>query len=397
MFGKKKQEREMQATLVSITTILNETYKNKSSDEFKMKGDIRKSPMYKDIEAMVLGLKNLKKFSEVDADDLQALFKSLHLTIFATMAKEYIMEANDKNTLYTATFTMGYRLLIGELSRIYASTKATENGIVYEPTKISRDESSRKMIKVFNADLDKKLQRYAAELKRLPEATAAVSEAYMLEFIQAINESCVSTKTESVCDSGAKVEGGPETVKEEADEDTGDSSEEATTDTADSDDSVQESVAGVLAAATTVAKIGALVFTGIGALATVAGHIRGTMKGFNPIAYMNYMFMDSYEKKIEKFNNVSANYEATKAAYDEYMKIPEANRSEKVASKYIKNMERYNMTMQKLAAEIEHFNQRAESEAKETVEDVEKRLPETKIEDVDPETTNQSQDDDFQF
>lgn len=397
MLGKKKQQKKMEALLVSITTIMNETYKNKSSDEFKMKGDIRKSPMYKDIESMVLGLKTLKKFSEVDAEDLQSLFKSLHLSVFATMAKEYIMEPNDKNTLYTATFTMGYRLLVGELSRIYASTKATESGIVYQPTKISRDESSRKIIKLFNDDLDKRLQRYVEEMRRLPDATAAVSEAYMLEFLEACKTEC-GDGAAPVADTttGSSVK----TVTEEDAEtttDTTDSSEEASTETTDSDDSVQEAFATAAAVAATGLKLMTLVFTGVTAVATIAGKIKGSIAGVNPIAAINFLLMDSYEQKIQKFNNVAALYNATKQAYDEYMKIPEAQRSEKVSSKYIKNMEKYNMSMQKLAAEIEHFNQRAESESDDIVDDIVGRLPDASIEPVDTDTTNQSSDDDFMF
>lgn len=391
MLGKKKTQNELQATLVSITTLLHETYKNKSTDEFKMKGDIKKSPMYKDIESMVQGLSALRKYPAVDARDIQQLFKSLHLSIFSTMTKEYMMEVNDKNTLYVATFTMGYRLLIGELSRIYTSTKATDKGIVYEPTKISRDESSRKMIKMFNMDLDKQLARYAEELKRLPKTDATVAEAFALEAVQACKECGTMTKGD---DPATTVK--PVTEEDEPDttDTAGDSSEDSVNDTTDSDDSVQEA-AEIF---TAIGKVASLFFAGISAIGTLGSKVGSFLKGLNPIAAFNFMFMSSYEKKIAKFDAVVATYKATKDAYEEYLKIPETQRSKKVESKYVQNMEKYNMTMQKLSAEIEHFNQRAEEEAKDTLEDIEKRLPNTTVEpDNSDSTSESSSNDDFQF
>ena len=46
------------------------TYNNKSGDEYKMCGDIRKSPNYSSIEKLVVGLKSLKKFPENEAKDM---------------------------------------------------------------------------------------------------------------------------------------------------------------------------------------------------------------------------------------------------------------------------------------------------------------------------------------
>ena len=57
-------------------------------------------------------------------------------------------------------------------------------------------------------------------------------------------------------------------------------------------------------------------------------------------------------------------YEATKQAYDDYMKIPEAQRKQKVESKYLKNIDKYNIRMQNLKAKIDHYDSRAIEEAK---------------------------------
>ena len=56
------------------------------------------------------------------------------------------------------------------------------------------------------------------------------------------------------------------------------------------------------------------------------------------------------------------------------MKIPAAQRNKKVESKYVKNMERYNISMQNLAAQIEHNNQRAKKESADVVNNIETRL-----------------------
>ena len=61
-------------------------------------------------------------------------------------------------------------------------------------------------------------------------------------------------------------------------------------------------------------------------------------------------------------------YEATKEAYDEYLKIPESQRKEKIESKYQKNIDKYNIKMQNLKAKIDHFDSRAEEDAKDAAE-----------------------------
>ena len=446
MFGKNKNQRKLEATMLSINSILREIYSNKSSDEFKMKGDISKSPCYGDIEKMVADLSTLKGYSKGDASAIKQMFNTLHRPIFKSLVKEYIMEPNDRNTIFTSMYTIGYRLLVGELSRIYSSTQATPSGIVYKPDKISRKEDAGKMIRLFNDDLEAKLDKCVRDLHADPNSASPVNEAYLMEMFNLVQEGFGfreirsrekitdgSQSDSSGFDPDARVkpnganpaeptlsgEFDPDTrikpteIHEDAepvDDSAVDSSEEPDTDVSDSDESVQESMVGVLSAVgkgaaavggafKTVGSVAGLVVAGASAIGALFSFMNGMIAGFNPIARFNYFFMDSYEKKISQLASVSANYQETKKAYEEYMKIPEAKRSKKVESKYIRNMEKYNVTMKNLSAEIEHYNQRAEKEAEETVNETEKKIPNTNAptssDEKKPDDTKQ--DDDFQF
>ena len=51
------------------------------------------------------------------------------------MVGEYLSKPDDKNIVFTAAYTFGYRLLVGELGRIIASSEATDKGFVYKPDK----------------------------------------------------------------------------------------------------------------------------------------------------------------------------------------------------------------------------------------------------------------------
>ena len=139
---------------------------------------------------------------------------------------------------------------------------------------------------------------------------------------------------------------------------------------------------------------------GLGILSSLFGRIAGFMSGKNPIAEINFYFTNKYEKTISKFNTVASNYFATKEAYDEYMKIPSAQRNKKVESRYIKNMDKYNMKMKNLEAQIEHFNSRAKDDASAPVPKPPKSEPAPKT----PDTTGNNggnkpkdDDDDFNF
>lgn len=287
---KNKTAEKETAMMDHMNHALIEIYKNKSADEYKMRGDISLSSEYGTIERMVSDLKILKGFSSSEADDIKMLFLTLHRPVFKKMVSEYLASPNERNQTFTTVFTVGYRLLVGELSRIFASTEATDKGIAYKPDKISRKENAKWLIRHFNKSLEQKIDTYirshANKQKPVQEALVEISDGF-----------------------GA--------------------------------------VAGIVA---TVFDVIGLIFTGA--------------KELNPISFINAMLTRSYDNKVKKFEEVSAMYNATKEAYDEYMKIPKADRKEKIESKYMKNLDKYNIKMQNLAAQIEHFDSRAKEEIK---------------------------------
>lgn len=289
IFKNKSAEKET-AIMDHMNHALAEIYKNKSADEYKMKGDISLSSEYATIERMVSDLKVLKGFSSAEADDIKMLFLTLHRPVFKKMVSEYLASPNERNQTFTTVFTVGYRLLVGELSRIFASTEATDKGIAYKPDKVSRKENAKWLIKHFNKSLEQRIDTYirshANREKPVQEALVEISDGF-----------------------GA--------------------------------------VAGIVS---TVFDVLNLIFTGA--------------KELNPISFINAMLTRSYDNKVKKFEEVSAMYNATKEAYDEYMKIPKADRKEKIESKYMKNIDKYNIKMQNLAAQIEHYDSRAKEEVK---------------------------------
>jgi hypothetical protein len=297
---KNKSAETETAMMDHMNHALVEIYKNKSSDEYKMRGDISISSEYSTIERMVSDLKILKGFPSSEADDIKMLFLTLHRPVFKKMVSEYLASPNERNQTFTTVFTVGYRLLVGELSRIFASTEATDKGISYKPDKISRKENAKWLIRHFNKSLEQKIDTYirshANKQKPVQEALVEISDGF-----------------------GA--------------------------------------VAGIVA---TVFDVIGLVFTGA--------------KELNPISFINAMLTRSYDNKVKKFEEVSAMYNATKEAYAEYMKIPKAERKEKIESKYMKNIDKYNIKMQNLAAQIEHYDSRA----KEEVKDIKSSKPKTK-------------------
>jgi hypothetical protein len=284
MFKRKATEKERE-DMENIMKLLGEIYANKSSDEFKCKGDIRKVSMYKEIEKQISELSTLKKFPKTDAKDLKTMFLSLHRPIFPQMVTAYLAKPDERNSLFTALFTVGYRVLIGELARIYASTEATENGLVYKPDKISRRQDMSWFIKAFNDDLDKKID----------------------EYIRVTYNEYATFHTE------ASIEG------------------------------VSKVIVDILG---------------------IIPKIFRSAKAINPISFFNAVLMRSYDRKVEKYQDVCAMYEATKQAYEDYLRIPRSDRKRKIESNYKRNIEKYNIKMNNLKAQIDHYDSRAMEEAK---------------------------------
>lgn len=328
----KKTRKQLDDQILAINTVLREIYTNKSSDEFRMKGDITKSPSYNMMEKSIADLSSLRGFQKKDADDLKQMFTTLHLPVFKNMVKEYILEMNERNTLFTTLFTVGYRFLIGELARIFSSTEATPKGIVYKPDKNSRKESSAKLIHLYNQDIEKTIDKYIQDINRITKDKKTTTESYTLNALGIDNEIV----------------------------------QEGLHDVAKGLSNYAGKIAGVSM------DIGIIA----GSVALITGlftSIYGLFRGFNPVADINYLMMDSYEKKIRQFNNVSRLYAETKAAYEEYMQNPEDKRKDKVVKKYEASMEKYNIQMKNLSAQIEHFNQRAVKEAEEKAREVGKQ------------------------
>lgn len=492
MIGKKKTAKKLDAAVLAINSMLAQIYKNKSTDEYKMKGDITRSPSYKQLEEMIADLKSLKGYSQNDANDIAKLFNTLHRPVFKTMVKEYIVDPNDKNTVFTSMFTIGYRLLVGELARIFAATEATPKGIVYKPNKMSRKDDASKLIKLFNDDLERKLNEFVQSMKKHPE-DSPVSESYLMLLLDSLIQETVEPEEKESAENGAPgpvneadesvpddapaaVEEGddpskksnnvilqgvidnlekanpdkktfnlkelqekyckdqssnkPASVKESDEIEVGpgpgendpgaqmednDSTNDGNTVTESAviyqelssqtgEKTRMEKMADWLdKKAQSADNYSKLLGVVVGSVALIGGLFSdavGLLKGLNPISDINYMFMNSYDKKVSQLGNVAQMYEATKKAYEDYMKIPESQRQKKVESKYIKAMEKYNIQMNNLSAQIEHFNSRAKKESEEVVNNMEKKIPKNDVpkgNDSGNTSTSNNDDDDFQF
>lgn len=287
-----KSDEDRASTVASALENLKRIYSNKSSDEYKSSGDITKSPIYESIEGMIGYLSDIKGFPPQSIKELKTMFNVLHRPIWKRMVTEFMHESNDKNTIYTLLYTTGYRVLVGELGRIFASTNATEKGIIYKPDKVSRKKDMYPFIRRYNDQLEQNLDKY-------------IKEVYKVDFHQEAANVILATIDE------------------------------------------------VLGAAT-----GIIIRT-----FAVLDAIFVSAKEMNPISLANALLSRHYDKKIQKFNAAVAMYKATKEAYDDYMKLPPNKRKERIEHKYVKNIEKYNIKMQDLKAEIDHYDKRAHEEA----------------------------------
>jgi hypothetical protein len=121
--------------------------------------------------------------------------------------------------------------------------------------------------------------------------------------------------------------------------------------------------------------------------------IFGSARELNPLSFIDDVLSESYDRKVQEFDNVCDNYQATKDAYEEYLRIPEAQRDKKVESRYLKDMEKYNIRMQNIQAKIKHYDQRAAEESKELADKIKiEKTDDTKTSDN---TKNDTSGDDF--
>lgn len=318
------------AYVESMVKDLSDIYGNKSSDEYKCRGDITKSPKYDSIELMIANLTSLKRYPSNEASDLKTMFNTFHRPIFSKMVSEYMAKPNERNIIFTAAFTVGYRLLVGELSRIYTSTEATDKGFVYKPDKISRRENVMPLIRKYNNDIDKKLDDM---IKKAAKTAVPVQEAATLEAL------------------GAAVNG----------------------------------VTNIIIA-----------FFGF------FGNIFKSAASLNPVALISAVLSRSYDNKVKKYNEIAEQYETAKKLYDEYMKLPEAERKKKVENKYLKMIDKYNIKMGNLKAQIDHYDLRAQNDAKDASKKSSSKKDDSKLpkssSTVDTTPTKSSDDDgDFDF
>lgn len=164
---------------------LKAIYDNKSSDEYKSHGDIKKSNQYSNITMLVNETKTLQGYPKEQARDILTIYNTLHNPIWNKMVTAYIAEPNAENSVYTLTYTVGFRMMVGELGRVFTSTEATENGIVYNDSKVKADEENLKFIHYFSEDIIKKLGDYSEKI--ISKNTTVQKEAF--EMLEAFVES----------------------------------------------------------------------------------------------------------------------------------------------------------------------------------------------------------------
>lgn len=280
---------------------LNRIYSNKSCDEYKIKGDITKSPCYESMEVNLANMSSIKGYPKEDLKSLKTLFNVLHRPRFAKMVKEHLVKATEATTIFTSYFTLGYRLLVIEISRVVASTKISNTGFKYDPDKISRKESCSRLIRYFNNDVE---ERIDAIIKRRNHKLITLQES----------------------------------------------------------------------AVTDIANIGVSM---IESVFSVFNNIFHSAASLNPISLMSAILSRSYDKKVEKFEKISKEYEMAKKAYDEWQQIPVTNRKERVGHRYVKMIDRYNIKMEKIKKELEHYDMRSKEEVQENVKRISSQSKQT--------------------
>ena len=163
LFDKKKKDAKEESIndvyVEKLLGDLKDVYTNKSTDEYKSKGDITKSPNYENIEYQLAQLSTIKGYPENDIKALKGCFNVLHRPAFKKQVTEYMAKPNEKNIVFAMAYSVGYRLLIGELARVIASSEATDKGFVYKEGKITKEKDYMPMIRKFADDIDKKLDK----------------------------------------------------------------------------------------------------------------------------------------------------------------------------------------------------------------------------------------------
>ena len=293
---------------------LKRVYSNKSCDEYKMKGDITKHPLYdtllKDISELGTGVKNMPTKTVTGIKDM---FTSLKKPVWKKQIPEFMAKPNPKNTIYALYFSIGFRYMITALMFIQTNIKASENGLEYVAPKIrENDKTILDFVGRNGKDYDK--------------------------FVEKVYQSY---------EKGSKKQ-----VREEKQDEVKTESYTIT----------QEGAGAVTVVANKV----------VGVIEGVFGILNGVFKtaaSLNPISLISACLSRSYDKKVEQYEKVSKELEATKKAYDEYKKIPATQRKKRVEHRYTKMIDKYNIKMANLKAKIDHFDTRSEKGSDDDDED----------------------------
>lgn len=357
---RRKNPKQDELNIASMVHQLNRIYTNRSSDEYKMKGDITKSPVYDIIQRALADITTIKGVNKLEASDLNKMFNVLHRPNFKKIVTDYVATGKASCVMMTATFTCAYRILIGELSRIFTSTVATEKGIIYKPDRISRRNDMSRFVRTFNTRVEGELNKSVrATTKKVGVGSKFKLESY---YENALNEDYYQEGGGAVGLGGAAL--------------------------------AAQGMANIMDRISPV-------FEEIGLWCRL---LFPDVTTLNPVSKMSSVLSNSYDKKVSNFKECEAMYYATKEAYDEYMKIPQFQRNKKIESKYIKNMEKYNIKMQHAQAKIAHFDQRSIKEAIEQnkidEDNARASRPEPKVEksnDGDEVQAPASSNDDFDF
>lgn len=294
---KKTSPEHMRESLILMVDKLDRCYSNKSGDEYKMHGDITKSPVYDLLQRTIADLNTIKGLSKMEIEDLKKMFNALHRPNFKKIVTEYIVSKKSSAIMMTATFTIAYRVLISELSRIYTSTEATANGFVFKPDKFSKKQDMSTFIRNFNVRIDHELN------KNVRETTKKV-------------DTGESFKMEAFLGSSTAVAGALSGIAQRI--------------------------------SPYVKEFGAwcrLLFPDVSVL--------------NPVSWFSNILSNSYDKKVDKYHNLAKMYLETKKAYDEYMEKPAFRRNKKVEKTYLDMINKYNIKMLNAKAAIRDYDQRS--------------------------------------
>lgn len=274
---------------------LKRIYANKSSDEYKMKGDIKKLPIYdtlsSDIETLGVNVKNAPSRL---VNGVKGMFESLKRPIWKKMVAEYLAKADAKNVLYTAHFTLGYRYMITAIMFIQTNIKASENGLTYTPPKIPKEEGA---ILDYIMENGKDFDKYVEKVYKLSE-----KELKKGKFTQ---EAAAPNPVSPIATTANLLVGAVESI-----------------------------------------------FRGLGSVFKTAASL-------NPVSLISACLSRSYDKKVEQYEKVSKELDAAKKAYEEYKKIPAAQRKKRIEHRYTKMIDKYNIKMGNLKAKIDHYDTRA--------------------------------------